>query len=294
MQELNGTGVALVTPMRKDGSIDLSALEKLIDYVLDGEVDYLVVMGTTAESPVLSWEEKCSVLDHSLRFVNRRAPVVLGLGGNNTTEILQKLSEVDTKEITAILSVSPYYNKPSQEGLIYHYQAIAKHSKLPIVMYNVPGRTGSNIEASTSLQLAKTEKIVGLKDATADMNQIATIAKSKPEDFSLLSGEDSLTLPAMSLGAEGVISVIANFLPKEFSTMVRLANAGDYTQARKIHHSMLCSMELTRSEGNPSSIKAALSTLGLMGKTVRLPLLEGSEDLTRKFRKELEEIKQRI
>lgn len=290
MQELNGTGVALVTPMRKDGSIDLSALEKLIDYVLDGEVDYLVVMGTTAESPVLSWEEKCSVLDHALHFVNRKAPVVLGLGGNNTTEILEKLSEVDNKEIAAILSVSPYYNKPSQEGIIYHYQAIAKHSKLPIVMYNVPGRTGSNIEASTSLRLAKTEKIVGLKDATADMNQIATIAKSKPKDFSLLSGEDSLTLPAMSLGAEGVISVIANFLPKEFSTMVRLANAGDFTQARKIHHSILRSMDLLRSEGNPSSVKAALSTLGLMGKTVRLPLIEGSEELTRKFRQEVEEI----
>lgn len=290
MQELNGTGVALVTPMQQNGSIDLTGLEKLIDYVLNGQVDYLVVMGTTAESPVLSWEEKMTLLDHSLRYVNRRVPVVLGLGGNNTTEILQKLPEVDSRDLAAILSVSPYYNRPSQEGLLYHYQAIAKQSKLPIVLYNVPGRTGSNIDANTTLKLAETEKIVGLKDATADMNQIATIAKSKPDDFSLLSGEDSLALPAMSLGAEGVISVIANFLPREFSEMVRLANAGDFTQARKIHHNLLCSMDLARSEGNPTSIKTALSTLGLMGKTVRLPLREGSEELGRKFRAALEDL----
>ncbi len=290
MQELNGTGVALVTPMQQDGSIDLAGLEKLIDYVLEGQVEYLVVMGTTAESPVLSWDEKMTVLNHSLRYVNRRVPVVLGLGGNNTTEILQKLPEVDTKDLTAILSVSPYYNRPSQEGLLYHYQAIAKHSKLPIVLYNVPGRTGSNIDAETTLKLAETEKIVGVKDATADMNQIATIARSKPDDFSLLSGEDSLALPAMSLGAEGVISVIANFLPNEFSSMIRFANSGDFTQARKIHLDLLLCMDLARSEGNPASIKTALSTLGLMGKTVRLPLTEGSEELGTKFRAALEEI----
>lgn len=293
MQELNGTGVALVTPMKSDGSIDLTALEKLIEYVLDGQVDYLVALGTTAESPVLNWEEKMTVLNHVLDVTKLRVPVVLGLGGNNTTEILQKLPEVDTKEIAAILSVSPYYNKPSQEGLLYHYQAIAKHSKSPIVLYNVPGRTGSNIEAKTSLQLAEYENIVGLKDATADMNQIAMIANNKPEDFSLLSGEDSLTLPAMSLGAEGVISVIANFLPKEFSTMVRLANDGDYTAARKIHHSLLTSMELTRSEGNPTSIKTALNTLGLMGKTVRMPLRDGSVELGRKFIENLDILKRK-
>lgn len=291
MQELNGTGVALVTPMQEDGSIDLKGLEKLIDYVLEGQVDYLVVMGTTAESPVLSWEEKMSVLDHSLHYVNRRVPIVLGLGGNNTTEILQKLPEVDRKDLTAILSVSPYYNRPAQEGILYHYQAIAKHSQLPIVLYNVPGRTGSNIDANTTLKLAKEEKIVGMKDATADMNQIATIAKSKPDNFSLLSGEDSLALPAMSLGAEGVISVIANFLPKEFSEMVRLAKNGDFFKARKIHHRLICSMDLARSEGNPSSIKTGLSTLGLMGKTVRLPLIEGSEELGRKFRAALEDLR---
>lgn len=290
MQELNGTGVALVTPMQQDGTVDLMALEKLIDYVLDGQVDYLVVMGTTAESPVLSWEEKLSVLNHAISYTKRRVPIVLGLGGNNTTEILQKLPEVDTKELAAILSVSPYYNKPSQEGLLFHYQAIAKHSKLPIVLYNVPGRTGSNIDAVTSLQLAEHENIVGLKDATADMNQIATIAKGKPDGFSLLSGEDSLVLPAMAVGAEGVISVIANFLPREFSEMVRSANAGDFAHARKIHHQLLTSMDLTRSEGNPTSIKTALSTLGLMGKTVRLPLTEGSEELGRKFRTELESL----
>ncbi|MDW3190792.1 MAG: 4-hydroxy-tetrahydrodipicolinate synthase [Cytophagales bacterium] len=290
MQELNGTGVALVTPLHQDRTIDLTGLEKLIDYVLDGQVEYLVVMGTTAESPVLTWEEKMTVLNHAISYTKRRVPIVLGLGGNNTTEILQKLPEVDTKELTAILSVSPYYNKPSQEGLLYHYQAIAKQSKLPIVLYNVPGRTGSNIDAATSLQLADHENIVGLKDATADMNQIATIAKAKPDDFSLLSGEDSLVLPAMSLGAEGVISVIANFLPKEFSTMVRLANSGDYTQARKIHHQLLTAMELTGSEGNPTSIKTGLNTLGLMGKTVRLPLTEGSEELSRKYRAELESL----
>lgn len=288
MEKLNGTGVALVTPMHQDGTIDLTSLEKLIDYVIEGQVDYLVVLGTTAESPVLSWEEKMTVLDHTINYTQRRVPIVLGLGGNNTTEILQKLPEVDTMELAAILSVSPYYNKPSQEGILLHYQAIAKYSKLPIILYNVPGRTGSNIDAATTLQLADHENIVGLKDATADMNQMATIAKSKPDDFSLLSGEDSLALPAMAVGAEGVISVIANFLPKEFAAMIRSANAGDFTHARKIHHQLLTSMDLTRSEGNPASVKTAVSTLGLMGKTVRLPLAQGSEELSRKFRAELE------
>lgn len=292
MQELNGTGVALVTPMNKDESVDLNGLEKLIDHVLKGGVDYLVVMGTTAESPVLSWEEKMTVLNHTLAYTNRRIPVVLGLGGNNTTEILQKLPEVDTKTITAILSVSPYYNKPSQEGLIRHYQAIAKYSKVPVVLYNVPGRTGSNIDAATSLSLAIVDNIVGLKDATTDMNQIAMIAKDKPSDFSLLSGEDSLALPALSLGAEGVISVIANFLPEAFSGLVRAANAGDFSKARKLHHQLLESMALTRSEGNPTSVKTALSLLGLMGKTVRLPLVEGSETLAVQFREELERMRQ--
>ncbi len=292
MQELNGTGVALVTPMQQDGSVDLTALEKLIDYVLDGQVDYLVVMGTTAESPTLTWDEKLSVLDHVINYVKRKVPIILGLGGNNTTDILQKISEVDSQDINGILSVSPYYNKPPQQGLIQHYQAIAKHSKVPIVLYNVPGRTGSNIDATTSLELAKHENIVGVKDATDDMNQIATIAKNKPDNFSLLSGEDSLTLPAMSVGAEGVISVIANYLPKEFSKMVRLARAGDFSEARKIHLSLLESMDLTRSEGNPTSVKTALSTLGLMKKTVRLPLVDGSEELSRKFRAELEKLRE--
>ena len=287
MQNLDGTGVALITPMFENGSIDLGSLEKLIDYVLDGQVNYVVSLGTTGESAVLSWEEKMLVLAHTISYVNRRVPVVLGLGGNNTTEILNKIEHLDTQEIAAILSVSPYYNKPSQQGLIRHYQAIAKQSKFPVILYNVPARTASNMEADTVLRLAESENIIAVKDASPDFSQLSKIAKYKPEHFMLLSGEDILALPTMSIGAEGAISVIANFLPRDFSQMIRLARAGDYAEALKLHEKLFETYQLLAEEGNPTSIKTALSVLGLCKRTVRLPLTDGSDALRNRFKAEL-------
>lgn len=291
MQTLKGTGVALVTPMLENGTLDLGSLEKLIDYVLEGGVEYIVALGTTGESPVLNWDEKMTYLAHTVQYVNRRVPIVLGLGGNNTTEILEKLPHLRNEKIDAILSVSPYYNKPSQEGLLRHYQVIAQESPYPVVLYNVPGRTASNVEAETVLKLAAHENIVGVKDASPDFRQLATIASEKPDDFLLLSGEDSLALPTMAIGGEGAISVIANFLPEEFSKMIRFAMNGDYSGARSLHQLMLKSYELLTQEGNPTSVKTALNVLGLVQKYVRLPLIQGSEDLGRHLRMELEGIK---
>ena len=283
MQALKGTGVALVTPMRENGTLDLGGLEKLIDYVLAGGVEYLVVLGTTGESPVLNWEEKTTLVDHVLEYTAGKVPVVVGLGGNNTTEMLSKLPLLKDKNIHAILSVSPYYNKPSQEGLHQHYRVIAQESPFPVILYNVPGRTASNLAADTVLKLAEHTNVIAVKDASPDFRQLSRIAQGKPGDFMLLSGEDHLALPMLAIGAEGAVSVMANYMPGRFSEMVRLALQGDFIRARVLHQEMLSSFELLISEGSPTSVKTALNTLGLMRKTVRLPLVEGSNELKQKF-----------
>lgn len=291
LKELQGTGVALVTPLNEKLEIDFQRLEELIDHVINGGIDYIVTLGTTGESPVFSWEEKLSILHHTLSYCNNRVPVVLGMGGNNTSEIIGKLPEISNMELTAILSVSPFYNRPSQEGIISHYQAIAKQSPFPIILYNVPGRTASNIEASTSLELASTSNIVGIKDSTSDFAQLSQIASEKPDDFLLISGEDSLAFPLMSLGGDGLISVLANCLPQEVTLMVQHALMSKFEASRKIHFQLQRAFQLIATEGNPVSIKAGLAALNICDRYVRLPLAQASNQLLQDFQKELEAIK---
>lgn len=284
MDFLKGTGVALVTPFDSDLSIDFMALERLLDHVVNSEgVDYLVVLGTTGESPTVSWSEKKNILDFVIRNNSKKLPVIFGLGGNNTKDLEEKLEQLDSFAIDAILSASPYYNKPSQEGIFQHYSHLVRHSAFPLILYNVPGRTSSNIEAETTLRLAENSKIIGIKEASGDLMQCAQIASEKPDDFILLSGEDFLTLPILSIGGQGVISVIANYLPVDFSKMVRSALNGDFETARELHLSLLRVFEMLTREGNPASVKAALSSLGILSRRVRLPLVSATDQLEQEF-----------
>lgn len=282
-EKLSGTGVALVTPLLSNRNVDFDNLSKLIDHVIEGGVDYLVCLGTTGESPTFSWTEKIEILNHTIAAAKDRVPVVFGLGSNSTQEVLGKMDEIQSLPIDAILSVSPYYNRPSQDGLLRHYHAIAEASSKPVIIYNVPGRTSSNVDAKTVLALAKHENIIGIKDATADMFQLSTLAREKPEGFLLISGEDSLSLPTMSVGGEGLISVLANLLPKEISEMIRSAIAGDFEKARSLHLQLLPFFKLSTLEGNPPSIKTGLQALGIGERYVRSPLFEGSKALLEQF-----------
>ena len=282
-EKLSGTGVALVTPLLSNRNVDFDNLSKLIDHVIEGGVDYLVCLGTTGESPTFSWTEKIEILNHTIAAAKDRVPVVFGLGSNSTQEVLGKMDEIRSLPIDAILSVSPYYNRPSQDGLLRHYHAIAEASSKPVIIYNVPGRTSSNVDAKTVLALAKHENIIGIKDATADMFQLSTLAREKPEGFLLISGEDSLSLPTMSVGGEGLISVLANLLPKEISEMIRSAIAGDFEKARSLHLQLLPFFKLSTLEGNPPSIKTGLQALGIGERYVRSPLFEGSKALLEQF-----------
>lgn len=284
MNSLKGTGVALATPFDKDKSIDYSGLEKLYRHVVDGGVDYLVIMGTTGESPTVSWKEKLDVLSQIIAWNKSRLPIVFGLGGNNTEDILGKLDQIKSKKIDAILSASPYYNKPTQKGIIAHYKALAGKSSFPLIVYNVPARTASNIEAETTLELAQDTNIVAIKEASGDLSQVSRILADKEDDFMVLSGEDQLSLPIISLGGEGVISVAANAFPSEFSDMVNAAISGDIIKARRLHLSLNDYFDWLTEEGNPASLKAALESLEICGRTVRLPLAQASDQLVAKFR----------
>ena len=271
---LKGMGVALITPFKADGSVDYIALGKLIDFQVKNGTDYLVVLGTTAETPTLSAEEKAKIQNLVIEKVNRRIPIVLGLGGNNTAEIVKRLETESFEGIDAILSVVPYYNKPSQEGIYQHYKAIARASKLPIVLYNVPGRTGVNMTAETTLRIAKEFKnVVAIKEASGNITQMDDIIKNKPRDFDVISGDDGITFPLITLGAVGVISVIGNAFPREFSRMVRLALAGDYNNALTIHHRFTELFELLFVDGNPAGVKSILHVMGYIDNQLRLPLV---------------------
>jgi 4-hydroxy-tetrahydrodipicolinate synthase len=272
--KLTGTGVAIVTPFRKDDSIDFKSLAKLVNYQVENNADYIVVLGTTGESVTLSNDEKHAVIDAVIENVDKRVPVVVGIGGNNTQEIINKIRTFDFAGIDAILSVSPYYNKPSQRGIFEHYKAIASASSLPIILYNVPGRTGSNIAAATTLQLAEEVKnIVAVKEASGNLIQVMDIIKNKPKDFLVLSGDDALALPIIALGGNGVISVAANAFPKEVSEMIDLALDKKIQQARIIHYQLIDLINALFTEGNPAGIKAALAVKGLIGNNLRLPLV---------------------
>lgn len=272
--KLTGMGVALVTPFKADETIDFDALARIVEYQIESGTDYLVVCGTTAETPTLTEQEKEDVTRFVVNRVAGRLPIVLGIGGNNTKAIVEELTTTDLTGIDAILSVTPYYNKPSQEGIYQHYAAIAKVSPLPIVLYNVPGRTGVNMLSNTTLRLANEfPNICAIKEASGIFTQIDEIIKNKPEEFMVISGDDAITFPLITLGAVGVISVIGNALPREFSRMVRLALQGDYNNARQIHHRLTELIELVFVEGNPAGVKSILSVMGYIENKLRLPLV---------------------
>jgi 4-hydroxy-tetrahydrodipicolinate synthase len=266
--------VALITPFKEDDSVDFEALSRLLDYQLQNNIDYLVVLGTTAETPTLSEEEKSEIVQFVKDKVNGRVPIVLGVGGNNTRAIVEKLKKDNFDGIDAILSVVPYYNKPSQEGMFQHYSAIAENSPVPVILYNVPGRTGVNMTAETTLRLAhKYKNIIGIKEASGNIVQMNDIIKNKPADFMVISGDDGITYPLITMGAVGVISVIGNAFPKEFSQMVRLALQGDYNSARIIHHKFTELFDLLFVDGNPAGVKCILSIMGYLENKLRLPLV---------------------
>jgi 4-hydroxy-tetrahydrodipicolinate synthase len=283
--DLTGTGVAIVTPFKKDGSVDLASLKKLVNHLIDGKVEYLVVMGTTGESVTLTKEEKQTVIDCVVKETKKRVPLVIGIGGNNTAEIIKQVEKADTKAFSAILSVSPYYNKPSQEGIYQHYKAISRASKLPIILYNVPGRTASNITWDTTVRLAKDFKnIIAVKEASGSVEQMMRIINNRPKDFFVISGDDNLTLPMIASGGDGVISVVANAFPRDFSDMVRAALHDDIGKARKLHYGL---MEITDSlfaDGNPGGIKYALSLMNICQPYVRLPLVEPNDKVKQKLK----------
>ena len=280
MYNIKGTGVALVTPFKKDLSVDYEGLEKLINHVIVGGVNYLVIMGTTGESAVLSDDEKDKVLNFCIEINNNRLPIVVGVGGNNTMRLVQRISDLDNNIIDAILSVSPYYNRPSQKGIYNHYKLIAESTKKPIILYNVPSRTGSNIESSTTLRLAHNfSNIIAIKEASGDMYQIMSIIKDKPNDFMVISGDDALTNQMIFMGANGVISVIGQSHPKEYSKMVEAALSGNIDLANNIHYKLFDFYNPLYSEGNPVGIKALLSLLNICDLHVRPPLVSASKEI---------------
>ena len=272
--KFRGLGVALITPFAKDGSIDLASLDRLVEYQIKSGADFLCIMGTTAETPTLSTDEKAMLKQHLVERVAGRVPLLMGCGGNNTAAVVHELKTSDWSGIDGILSVCPYYNKPSQEGLYQHYSAIAKASPVPVVLYNVPGRTGVNMSAETTLRLARDfERIVAIKEASGNISQMDDIIKNKPDDFDVISGDDGITFPLITLGAVGVISVIGNALPSEFSRMVRLALKGEYSTSLTIHHKFAELFKLLFVDGNPAGVKAMLSEMGMIENVLRLPLV---------------------
>lgn len=270
-----GTGVALVTPFHKYGTIDFSSLKKLLEHVISGGVDFLVVLGTTAESATLSKDEKRAVMDFVIEESGGALPIMLGIGGNNTQEIVNTFKSMDLEGVSGVLSVSPYYNKPQQKGIYQHFKTLAAACPLPIVLYNVPGRTSSNMDDDTTLKLAhEFSNIVGVKEASGNLPQVMRILRDRPSGFKVFSGDDILTLPMIAMGADGVISVVANTHPKEFSDMIRYALKGDLEKARELHYGLTEIIDLLFEDGSPSGAKAALDILGICENNVRLPLVK--------------------
>ena len=280
MQSFIGTGVALVTPFKKDFSVDVEALTRIVNYVIEGVVEYLVVLGTTAESATLSQDEKELVIDTIIKANTGRLPLVLGVGGNNTHKVVEELKTRDFSHFSAILSVSPYYNKPTQEGIYQHFKAVAEASPIPVILYNVPGRTASNMLPSTVIRIAKDFKnVIGIKEAAGDIVQAMKLIQTKPEGFLVISGDDMITLPMVLAGGAGVISVIGEGFPKEFSEMVRLGLQRKVDEAYKLHYLLADSIDMIFEQGNPGGIKEVFKALGLSENTVRLPLVNVNEDL---------------
>lgn len=291
-KRLKGMGVALITPFKEDGSVDYDSLLRLVEYQVQNGIDFLCVLGTTAETPTLTAEEKRKIKSLVIERVNGRVPILLGVGSNCTQTVIDTIKNDDMTGVDALLIAVPYYNKPSQEGIYQHYKAIAQSTKLPIVLYNVPGRTGVNMTAVTTLRLAHDfNNIVAIKEASGDISQMDEIIKKKPENFDVISGDDGITFPLITLGAVGVISVIGNAFPREFSRMTRLALAGDYSSALTIHHQFTELFKLLFVDGNPAGVKAMLSMMGMIENKLRLPLVPTRITTYEEMRKVLEGLK---
>jgi len=284
MQAFIGTGVALVTPFKKDFSVDVEALKRIVNYVIDGGVEYLVVLGTTAESATLTADEKELVISTIKEANNGRLPLVLGVGGNNTMKVVEELKTRDFSGFSAVLSVSPYYNKPTQEGIYQHFKMVAEASPLPVILYNVPGRTASNMLPSTVIRLANDFKnVIAIKEAAGNIVQAMKLIQDKPKDVFVISGDDMITLPMVLAGGAGVISVIGEGFPKEFSEMVRLGLQRKVDEAYKLHYLLADSIDMIFEQGNPGGIKEIFKSLGLSENTVRLPLVNVNEDLANRL-----------
>ena len=290
-----GTGIALITPFNEDKSVDFVALERIVNHVIDGGADFLVALGTTSEAPTLTAEEKKQVVDTILKTNAKRLPVLLGLGGNNTAGVIEQIKSQDFTGIDGILSVVPYYNKPNQRGMKAHFEAIADASPVPVILYNVPGRVGVNLQAATCVELAKHPNIVAVKEASGNLQQIMEILRDKPADFDVISGDDAITQPMMALGAQGVISVAANAYIKPFARMMRAMKEGQLEVALKLHYSMLRMNQLIFADGNPAGIKCLMSHIGLCKNVLRLPLVPANEkveaDIVEEFRSQKLEIR---
>jgi 4-hydroxy-tetrahydrodipicolinate synthase len=277
-KNLRGTGVAIVTPFNKKGGVDTDALKKIVRHLHDGKVEYIVILGTTGESVTLTKEEKKQVIETIIKANGNKLPLVLGIGGNNTAEVITAIAKTDLNPFEAILSVAPYYNKPNQEGYYQHYKAISKSTKKDIILYNVPGRTGSNVTWETQVRIAKDFKnIVATKEASGNIEQIMKVIKNKPKGFMVISGDDNLTLPVIAAGGEGVISVVAQAFPRDYSEMVRLCLKGNFPEAQKLHYGLIDITDQLFADGNPGGVKYALSLMNKCQPYVRLPLSEPSE-----------------
>lgn len=273
-EQLIGTGVAIITPFKKNNAVDFEALQKLIHFVIEGGVQYIVSLGTTGETPVLSKEEKKEIFEVTVDAVNGRVPVVIGIGGNDTASLIKELDYFPLQKSVAVLSASPYYNRPSQEGIYQHYKTFAEASPVPVILYNVPGRTGSNVSAQTTLRLAHdVENIIGIKEASGNMVQCMHILRNRPENFLFTSGDDHIAMPLIACGSDGVISVAANCFPKEFCAMVNAALQGDFAAAKPVQLKLLEGFDLLFAENNPAGVKAFLAELGLIENYLRLPLV---------------------
>ena len=286
MNRFKGTGIALITPFNEDKSIDFVALERIVNHVIDGGADFLVALGTTSEAPTLSAEEKTHVVNTILKTNAKRLPVLLGMGGNNTQTVIEQIRKQDFTGIDGILSVVPYYNKPNQRGMKAHFTAIADASPVPVVLYNVPGRVGVNLQAATCVELAKHPNIIAVKEASGNLMQIMEILRDKPADFDVISGDDGITQPMMALGAQGVISVAANAYIKPFTQMMRAMREGQHEEALRLHYTMLRMNQLIFADGNPAGIKCLMSIMGLCKNVLRLPLVPASETVQKEIENE--------
>ncbi len=282
--KLKGLGVALVTPFTEDGRVDYEGLARMVNYVIEGGVDYIVALGTTAETPTLYIQERAVVAMFISKEIAGRVPLVMGVGGNSTSEVLDQLREFDLRGVDAILSVTPYYNKPSQEGLYQHFKVVSENSPLPIILYNIAGRTGVNMSVETTLRLAQDfDNVIGVKEASGNLEQITEVIRCSPKDFLILSGDDDMTIDVMKAGGDGVISVVANCFPKKFTNIMRLSQQGEFEKAEVAYDPLREAVEALFCEGNPVGVKTALHTMGLISNRMRLPLVSGTAALEARF-----------